>query len=168
MKSDLDHLPDVQQRELARVRDILLEEFDTATARSTTAHKRNGKVYKRSPIEVPSLTGPWGIAVDGEDNVWVAGFRGPSLTEICGRRVKSCPHGKRTGDPISPRETGYQSAGIQHLTAVQVDQSGNVWVANNWSTGSSLAQFVGGNGLVEFVGAAAPVKTPLIGPPERP
>ena len=46
MKSDLDHLPDVQQRELARVRDILLEEFDTATARSTTAHKRNGKVYK--------------------------------------------------------------------------------------------------------------------------
>jgi hypothetical protein len=33
---------------------------------------------------------------------------------------------------------------------------------------SSLAQFVGGNGLVELIGAAAPVKTPLIGPPERP
>ena len=46
MKSDLDHLPDVQQRELARVRDILLEEFDTAIARATKPHKRHGKVYK--------------------------------------------------------------------------------------------------------------------------
>jgi predicted nucleotidyltransferase/HEPN domain-containing protein len=46
MKSDLDHLPETQQRELARVRDILLEEFDTATARATAAHRRNGKVYK--------------------------------------------------------------------------------------------------------------------------
>ncbi|HEX8754330.1 MAG TPA: NHL repeat-containing protein [Solirubrobacterales bacterium] len=135
---------------------------------SVTEIAGNGKVYKRSPIKVKSLTGPWGIAVDGEDNVWVAGFRGPSLTELCGRKPGNCPRGKRTGDAISPAETGFQSRALQHLTAVQVDQSGNVWVANNWSTGSSLAQFVGGNGLVEFIGAAAPVKTPLIGPPERP
>lgn len=46
MKSDLDHLPDAQQRELARVRDILLEEFDVAIARATKPHKRHGKVYK--------------------------------------------------------------------------------------------------------------------------
>ena len=46
MKSELDHLPDVQQRELARVRDILLEEFDHAIARATKPHKRHGKVYK--------------------------------------------------------------------------------------------------------------------------
>ena len=46
MKSDLDHLPDVQQRELLRVRDILLEEFDAAIARATKPHKRHGKVYK--------------------------------------------------------------------------------------------------------------------------
>lgn len=135
---------------------------------SVTEIAGSGRVYKRSPIEVPSLTGPWGVAVDGEDNVWVAGFRGPGVTELCGRRAANCPRGKRTGDPISPAGTGFQSAGLQHLTAVQVDQSGNVWVANNWSTGSSLAQFVGGNGLVELIGAAAPVKTPLIGPPERP
>lgn len=135
---------------------------------SVTEIAGDGKIYKRSPIKLPSLTGPWGIAVDGADNVWVAGFRGPSLTEICGRKAANCPKGKRTGDPISPRETGFQSRSLEHLTAVQVDQSGNVWVANNWSTGSSLAQFVGGGGLVEFIGAAAPVKTPLIGPPERP
>ena len=43
MKSEIDHLPDQQQRELARIRDILLEEFDTATTRATQPHKRNGK-----------------------------------------------------------------------------------------------------------------------------
>jgi predicted nucleotidyltransferase/HEPN domain-containing protein len=46
MRTDLDHLPDRQQRELERVRDILLEEFGTAIARATQPHKRNGKVYK--------------------------------------------------------------------------------------------------------------------------
>jgi predicted nucleotidyltransferase/HEPN domain-containing protein len=46
MKTSLDHLPEQQQQELERIRDILLEEFDKAIARATQAHKRNGKVYK--------------------------------------------------------------------------------------------------------------------------
>lgn len=46
MKSEIDHLPDQQQRELARIREILLEEFDTATTRATQPHKRNGKVLR--------------------------------------------------------------------------------------------------------------------------
>jgi predicted nucleotidyltransferase/HEPN domain-containing protein len=46
MRSDLDHLPERQQRELERVRAILLEEFDKAIARATQPHKRGGKVYK--------------------------------------------------------------------------------------------------------------------------
>jgi predicted nucleotidyltransferase/HEPN domain-containing protein len=46
MRSDLDHLPEQQQRELERVRQILLEEFETAVARATQPHRRNGKVYK--------------------------------------------------------------------------------------------------------------------------
>lgn len=46
MKSDVDHLPERQQRELERVRAILLEEFDHAIARATQPHKRDGKVYK--------------------------------------------------------------------------------------------------------------------------
>lgn len=46
MRTDLDHLPERQQRELERVRDILLEEFDKATARCTQPHKRSGKVFK--------------------------------------------------------------------------------------------------------------------------
>jgi predicted nucleotidyltransferase/HEPN domain-containing protein len=46
MKTEVDHLPERQQRELARVREILLEEFDKAIALATKPEKRNGKVYK--------------------------------------------------------------------------------------------------------------------------
>lgn len=46
MRTDPDHLPERQQRELERIRDILLEEFDKAIARATQPHKRNGKVYR--------------------------------------------------------------------------------------------------------------------------
>src|SRR5690606_23774111 len=46
MRTDPDHLPERQQRELERIRDILLEEFDKAIARTTQAHKRGGKVYR--------------------------------------------------------------------------------------------------------------------------
>lgn len=46
MKIELDHLPERQQRELARVREILLEEFDKAISIATKPTKRGGKVYK--------------------------------------------------------------------------------------------------------------------------
>jgi predicted nucleotidyltransferase/HEPN domain-containing protein len=46
MRTDLDHLPQVQQVELARVVAILMEEFETATGRATQPWKRNGKIYK--------------------------------------------------------------------------------------------------------------------------
>lgn len=46
MKSEIDHLPEQQERELERVRAILLEEFDKAIDSATAAHKRNGKVLK--------------------------------------------------------------------------------------------------------------------------
>jgi uncharacterized protein len=46
MRTDLDHLPQAQQDELARVVAILMEEFETATGRATQPWKRNGKIYK--------------------------------------------------------------------------------------------------------------------------
>lgn len=46
MRTEIDHLPERQQRELARLREILLEEFDRAIANATKPHKRDGKVYK--------------------------------------------------------------------------------------------------------------------------
>lgn len=46
MRTDLDHLPQVQQDELARAARILMEEFEKAIAHATQPSRRNGKVYK--------------------------------------------------------------------------------------------------------------------------
>ena len=123
----------------------------------------NGKV--KGQFRVPSIEGAWGVAIDGDDNVWVASFVGQKVSQLCGRIVSRCPPGAKTGDPLSPSLQGFTNGGLQHITAVQVDQSGNVWAANNWA---QISPTVGGDGLVEFIGAARPVKTPMIGPPQQP
>jgi predicted nucleotidyltransferase/HEPN domain-containing protein len=46
MRTDVDHLPLVQQGELARVQDVLMEEFGEAISRSTSASRTYGKIYK--------------------------------------------------------------------------------------------------------------------------
>jgi len=46
MRHDVDHLPSVQQEELARVRQILMDEFATAIAGATQPWKKNGKIQK--------------------------------------------------------------------------------------------------------------------------
>ncbi|MCA1200176.1 HEPN domain-containing protein [Sphingomonas sp. R647] len=46
MRVDLDHLPQVQQAELARVRDTLMAEFAQAIATSTQPWKKNGRILK--------------------------------------------------------------------------------------------------------------------------
>ena len=125
----------------------------------------DGRIDPRSPIRARSLIGPWSVAVDGNGNIWVASFIGQTLTELCGANPSRCPAGAHTGDVLSPRTGGFTNGGLEHLTAVQIDQSGNVWVANNWRR---IAPTVGGDGVVEFIGLAAPVRTPLIGPPQRP
>lgn len=131
---------------------------------SVTEIRRDGQPMR-------SFTGggqtiPWGIAVDGADNIWVANFGGQRLTELCGSRPSNCPLGHQTGDPISP-DTGYSFDGLTRNTGVAIDPSGNVWLANNW-TNLVFPSNPGGHELVVFIGLAAPVKTPLIGPPQQP
>jgi len=46
MRTGIDHLPQVQQDELARVTRILMTEFDEVTGRATQPWRRNGKIYK--------------------------------------------------------------------------------------------------------------------------
>ena len=132
----------------------------------------------RSPHRLESFTGggvwwPWGIAVDGNDNVWVVNFGGPmsgliGITHLCGTKAWTCPLGHKTGDPISP-PTGYTSDAFARLTGIAIDQSGNVWAANNFIRDAFRnPQNPGGHELVVLIGAAAPVKTPLIGPPQKP
>ncbi|MHB8146175.1 MAG: NHL repeat-containing protein [Vulcanimicrobiaceae bacterium] len=135
---------------------------------SVTMLDASGSPAAGSPFSGGGIRLPWGIAVDGNDNVWIANFSGkqPRLSELCGARVIACPPGVSTGGAISP-STGFTSSLLMRLTGVVIDSSGNVWVANNWKQIPALTN-PGGDALVEFVGIAGPVKTPLLGPPVQP
>lgn len=126
----------------------------------------DGAVSPGSPFTQGGLYMPWGIAVDGGDNVVVANFTGKRLGFLCGANPANCPPGFNTGDPISP-SGGYTFDGLARTTGVQVDPSGNVWLVNNWET-TPFPQNPGGHYLTVFLGLASPVKTPLIGTPRTP
>jgi len=46
MKTEIDHLPEKQQGELERIRQVLMEEFARSIERATKDGKRNGKILK--------------------------------------------------------------------------------------------------------------------------
>ncbi|PSF38462.1 hypothetical protein C7H19_05615 [Aphanothece hegewaldii CCALA 016] len=134
---------------------------------SVSVFDAQGKPYPNSPFFLaPSssnASGPWGISIDGNDNVYVAGFSGEQLFVLCGFRTERCSGGKKTGELLSPAN-GYQySDFILRLTGVEVDAAGNVWVMNNFKT-DALSLDPGGNSIVQFVGLGSPVQTPSIGP----
>jgi hypothetical protein len=138
------------------------------------------RVFGTEPGNTGGLTIPWGNLVDGNDTVWVFNFgvdpnddgsRMTPLSHFCG--AGKCPAGLTLGDAISP-PTGYLSDAIDRVTGGAVDPSGNIWILNNWKrtaplkVGSNYPVFErnpGGNSFVIVPGAAAPVRTPLIGPP---
>ena len=94
---------------------------------------------------------PQGIAVDGAGSVWVANFLGNSLSEIAGSSSAA------PGTFVSP-STGFGGdAAMLQPYGLAIDASGNIWVSN-----------FGNNTLTQFLGVAAPVKTPLAGPPQLP
>lgn len=135
---------------------------------SVTLIRADGGLAPRSPFRNGGIVNAWGVAVDGDDTVWVANFSGRRLAQLCGVRTNACPPGKRrVGAPISPARTGYGFDGLERITAVQVDPSGNVWAANNWKV-KAIQRNPGGYQIVAYLGVAAPVRTPLIGQPERP
>ncbi len=141
---------------------------------SIVPHPRGGSITllgsDGTPARARAFTGggltiPWGIAVDGNDNVWVANFGGQRLSEFCGTGPASCPPGTGTGQPISP-STGYGFDGLTRNTGVAIDPSGNVWVANNWKNNPDPQANPGGYQMAVFLGLAGPISTPLIGPPQ--
>jgi sugar lactone lactonase YvrE len=116
------------------------------------------------------------------------------VSRLCGANAAKCPAGMKLGDPMTPA-TGFTlpSGGKEVLlhsgaplngpasqvkvfkplmreTAVQPDAVGNLWTTNNWKPGDLAdAKNPGGDGLVIFVGVAAPVAPKLFnGPPNRP
>ena len=121
---------------------------------------------RAGPFTGGGITIPWGIAVDGADNVWVANFGQQRVTELCGVKTANCPPGFHTGEAISPNGNGYGFDGLTRNTGIQIDPSGNVWIANNWKNLPAPNGNPGGYEMVAFVGAARPIRTPLIGPPK--
>jgi streptogramin lyase len=99
------------------------------------------------------LAGPQGIAVDGAGTVWVANSRAAAggLSEFSGA-ASTTP-----GTALSPSSGLGADAGMNQAYAIAADNAGNLWVSN-----------FGNNTLTEFVGMAAPVKTPLNGPVQQP
>ncbi len=154
---------------------------------SITMYAANTRVpYQNSPFTGGGLTVPWGIAVDGNDSVWVFNFGSipvdpvacaqtglnqfkcapTGISHFCGANVTACPAGlRRVGAPISPSLTGYQSNALERITGGQIDPSGNIWIAGNWKINATPDTNPGGNSIAIAVGAAAPLRTPLIGPP---
>jgi hypothetical protein len=109
-------------------------------------------VTSGTAISGGGILGPYGVAIDGASNVWVAngiqsgGASTPGVSEL-----------NNSGVAISP-STGYtSSATLGAASDVAIDSSGNVWAANPFIP----VTFATGNNVVEFVGAAVPVVTPL-------
>ncbi|MDX2381739.1 MAG: NHL repeat-containing protein [Acidimicrobiia bacterium] len=171
---------------------------DTYGGKVTFLDAANG--YTPTTFDAEGTTvGPWSVAVDGRDNVWVADFFGKRILNLCGASG-NCPEGMQgMGDRISPAGRtlsseagmggGYgANAAIQSITAIEIDQAGNVWVANNFDNdlvclagagippvggGSTvglerLQTECGGNGAVVVFGVAAPVGAPILGQPRQP
>jgi DNA-binding beta-propeller fold protein YncE len=85
------------------------------------------------------LSDPKGLAIDGLGHIWVANFTGNSISEF------------DSGGNAITGSNGYFGGGLNEPYGVAIDLSGNVWVATDNGTSS----------LTEFIGAAAPVVTPL-------
>jgi hypothetical protein len=121
----------------------------------------------------PAESIPWGINVDGNDDVWVGNMWGRSAALLAGDNTKGHPAGTKTGDVIHI----FQSGSIQMVTDVSIDPAGNVWVANNWNSLEAAAgadpsrptsTWGGGSGITVIYGVAAPVKPPRIGKVRQP
>lgn len=107
-------------------------------------------------LELDAATGggvlrPQGIAVDGAGTVWVANYQGNSLSEL-GGASSTAP-----GTFLSPTSGFGADASLLDPYGLAIDASGNLWLSNS-----------GKNTLTEFIGVAAPVRTPVAGPPQAP
>ncbi len=112
-----------------------------AGAGSISEFNSSGQAVKGSPFSGGGIDDPYGIAVDGLGNIWTANYGGNS---------DSVSEFTSSGTAIS-NANGWVSNGLLEPYGIAIDPSGNVWVASDYAQGP----------LTEYVGAAAPVVTPL-------
>jgi sugar lactone lactonase YvrE len=103
-----------------------------------------------TPVDyVNSVYAVGGIAIDSSGNVWVANQDPNGNNGV----VELTNSGTQVGDYIS---VGGAFANANGADNVALDAAGNVWVAGD------------SNHVIEVIGAAAPVKTPVIEQPKKP
>ena len=116
----------------------------------------------------PAINIPWGLNIDGNDDVWFGNFWARSVVLMAGDDTKGHPAGTKAGDIIHV----FQSGTIQMITDVAIDPAGNVWAANNWNLVEAAAgenparptsTWGGGSGITVIYGVAAPVQPPRMG-----
>lgn len=114
------------------------------------------------------INAPWGVSIDGADDVWVANFWGRGVVLLAGAGATGHPAGTQPGDIVH----SFQGGSIQMLTDVAIDPAGNVWAANNWNRVNAVLDTVpawptstwgGGSGFTVIYGVASPVQAPLMG-----
>ena len=86
------------------------------------------------------------IAVDGAGTAWIANYRSPGISVFAGEGA-SVP-----GAALSAAGGWGADLSLVEAYGIAVDAAGDVWVSSS-----------GDNRLIKFVGAAAPVQTPLLG-----
>ena len=119
---------------------------------------------------------PWGINIDGNDDVWTTNGMLGGAVYLAGDATKGHPAGTKTGDVLHV----FYDGTLQILTDISIDPAGDVWICNNWNdlpvatgatTGlvpgltapSDKSTWGGGWGITVMYGAAAPVKPPKMG-----
>lgn len=115
-----------------------------------------------------AISVPWGLNIDGNDDVWVGNMWGRSVTLLAGAGPNAGRSGVKPGDLIH----NFQSGSIEMITDVSIDAAGNVWAANNWNVIDSAtatdphrpeSTWGGGHGITVIYGVASPVKPPRMG-----
>jgi len=115
-----------------------------------------GKIVSGAGYVGGGIDQPQSIAVDGAGNAWALSYRSPIgrnpvLTELSGATSAS------PGAVLSPTGGLGNDAQMVEAFDVAIDAAGNVWASS-----------FGSNVLTQFIGLAAPVKTPLLGPVRTP
>jgi hypothetical protein len=121
---------------------------------SVTNLSLTGSTVSNGTNDGPSgaLNDPHYIAVDGAGNAWVGNSKIASPGSVSEFRSDGTLLSPAVA---SPATVGFSHAGIATAAGITVDLSGNVWIADDVTSGTNA------NTVFEIVGAGAPTQTPI-------
>jgi hypothetical protein len=111
---------------------------------------------------------PWGINLDGNDDVWTTNGWTHGIVYMAGDNTKGHSADTKTGNVLHL----FASGAFESFTDVSIDAAGNAWCANNWNdlpiaTGMTQdparSTWGGGTGINVIYGVAEPVQPPRMG-----